>query len=113
VLVTTGDFQAITSSLTFVDPVSRLGAALHGTGETNYSGLDDPELNAALDAAEVAADVETQKEQYDIVQERLAVLNPIILYTDYSQAILTTPQVQGSIVFGYTTPSAADIWITQ
>lgn len=113
VLVTTGDFQAITSSLAFVDPVSRLRASLHSDGETNYSGVSDPELDAALDAALDAPDLEAQKEQYDIVQERLTELDPYILYMEFYQAIVADPEVHGAVVFGYATPSAADFWIAQ
>ena len=114
VVGTTGDYQALTSSLAFSDPSARLWASLHGDAErTNYSRINDPELNEALDAAVAATDLEEQKEQWTIVQEQLAELDPYILYQQFFNGALSTDKVNGIVMYGYTTPAAANLWLQQ
>lgn len=111
VLGTTGEYQAITSSMAFADPAARLWGQLHGSAErTNYSRINDPEMSAALDAA-FSPDLEVQKKEYGIVQERLAELNPYILYSSFLSGAVLTENVKGVVVYGYTSPAAANIWL--
>ncbi|ALV41891.1 hypothetical protein AU252_12575 [Pseudarthrobacter sulfonivorans] len=111
VVGTTGDYQALTSSMAFVDPGSRLWGQLHGSADrTNYARFKDAETSAALDAG-FTEDPKAQKEAYKIVQERLAELHPYILYTSYLNGMLTSDKVHGATVFGYTSPSAAELWL--
>lgn len=113
VVGTTGDYDLLSSSLAFADAGSRLWASLHGdANRTNYSRIDDAELNAALDAARDAADVGAQKAQYRLVQERLAEVVPYILYQSYEVGAITSDDVHGVSVYGYTTPAADGIWLT-
>jgi peptide/nickel transport system substrate-binding protein len=114
VVGTTGDYQVLTSSLAFSDPASRLWATLHGDAErTNYSRINDPELNEALDAAVAATDAEEQKEHWATVQELLAELDPYILYQQFFNGTLSASTVNGIVMYGYTTPAAADLWLQQ
>ncbi|WP_344315739.1 ABC transporter substrate-binding protein [Agromyces allii] len=114
VVTTTGDYNLASSSLAFVDPASRLWGALSGdANRTNYSRIDDPELNAALDAALATTDLEEQKAQYKIVQERLAEVVPYVLFQEYLNGATVTDQVHGVEIYGYTTPAAANIWLDQ
>jgi len=114
VVGTTGDYQALTSSLAFSDPSARLWASLHGDAErTNYSRINDPELNEALDAAVAATDIEEQKEHWTTVQEQLAELQPYILYQQFFNGALSTDKVNGIVMYGYTTPAAASLWLQQ
>ena len=112
VVTTVGDYHLATSSLAFVDPASRLWGALNGEADrTNYSRINDPELNAALDAAIATTDVEEQKKQYEIVQERLAETAPYLLFQKYLNGAITTDKVQGVTMYGYTTPAAGNLWL--
>lgn len=114
VVTTAGDYQLAASSLAFVDPASRLWGALHGEAErTNYSRINDPELNAALDAALATEDIEEQKKQYDIVQQRLSETAPYLLFQKFLNGAITNGKVQGVTMYGYTTPAAGDIWLQQ
>ena len=112
VVGTTGDYQVLTSSLAFSDPSSRLWATLSGDADrTNYSRIDDPKMNKALDAAFTAVDVKAQKAQYDIVQQQLAEQDPYLLYQSFLSGALTTKKVQGVDIYGYTSPAAVDLWL--
>ncbi|MBO0909811.1 ABC transporter substrate-binding protein [Arthrobacter sunyaminii] len=114
VVTTSGDYQLATSSLAFVDPASRLWGALNGEAErTNYSRINDAELNAALDAALVATDPAEEKKHYETVQQRLVETSPYLLYQKFLNGAISNDKVQGVTMFGYTTPAAGDIWLQQ
>ncbi|MGI9824997.1 ABC transporter substrate-binding protein [Agromyces sp. Marseille-Q5079] len=114
VVTTTGDYNLASSSLAFVDPASRLWGALHGdANRTNYSGIDDAELNDALDAALATTDPDEQKAQYKIVQDRLAEIVPYVLFQEYLNGATVTDKVHGVEMYGYTQPAAAGIWLEQ
>ncbi|WP_394554785.1 ABC transporter substrate-binding protein [Agromyces sp. MMS24-JH15] len=112
VVTTSGDYSMALSSLAFSDPGSRLWGALNGTANrTNYSRINDPEMNEALDAALATSDTAEQKEQYAIVQERLAELVPYVLFQEFLNGATVTDKVHGVEMYGYTTPAAAKIWL--
>lgn len=112
VLGTTGEYQVLTSSLAFTEPSGRLWGALYSTaGSSNYSRFNDPATDAALDAANATEDPAEKAEQYGIVQERVAELVPYVLFNSYHNTLLTTDKVQGAVMFGYSTPRAAEIWL--
>ncbi|NRG41052.1 ABC transporter substrate-binding protein [Rathayibacter sp. VKM Ac-2835] len=114
VVGTTGDYQSLTSSVAFVDPGSRLWGQFSSKADrTNYSRFSDPEMDAALDAQFETADVEEQKAQWKIVQERYIALQPYLLYSHSAFSAVTTDAVGGVDVYGYTTPPAADLWLQQ
>lgn len=114
VYTTAGDYQSTTSSLAFTEPEGRLWGALHSkAGASNYSRFNDPIVDAALDAAGKTDDVTEQAKQYEIVQEQLAEQVPYLLNNEYYNGLITTDKVQGVVMFGYTTPRAADIWLSE
>ncbi|WP_157521111.1 ABC transporter substrate-binding protein [Microbacterium sp. Leaf159] len=114
VFTTAGDYQLTTSSMAFTEPTGRLWGALHSkAGASNYSRFSDPETDAALDAAGKAQSPEEEAAQYEIVQERLAELVPYALVSAYYNGLITTDKVQGVVMYGYTTPRVAEIWLQQ
>nr|WP_243752048.1 ABC transporter substrate-binding protein [Leucobacter weissii] len=114
VFTTAGDYQLTVSSAAFSEPNGRLWGMLHSkAGASNYSRFDDPETDAALDAAGASDDDEVRREQYAIVQERLVELAPYIIFNSYHNELLTTDQVQGILMYGYTTPRIAGVWLQQ
>lgn len=116
VVTTSGDFDVAYSSLAFVDPASRMWGALHGTAErTNYARLNDEELNNLLDVglSKVDAPIEQQNEAYKAIQERLAVVTPYILMETWTVGTISNDNVHGVEMFGYTTPNAGSLWISQ
>lgn len=114
VFTTKGEYQSTLSSMAFTQPEGRLWGALHSeAGSSNYSRFNDPQTDAALDAAGKTDDVAEQAKQYKIVQERLAELQPYLLYSAYHSGLITTDKVQGVVMYGYTTPRVADIWLQQ
>ncbi|MCS5736065.1 ABC transporter substrate-binding protein [Herbiconiux daphne] len=112
VIGTTGDYQVLSSSLAFSDPSARLWGALFSTaGATNYSRFNDPVTDAALTAAGAATDVDAKKEQYSIVQQQVAELDPYILFQGFYNGALSTEKVKGIEIDGWTTPPAAELWL--
>lgn len=112
VFTTQGDFQVTTSSMAFSEPSGRLWGALHSqAGTSNYSRFNDPETDAALDAAGATDDEEEKREQYAIVQERLVEQVPYIMHSAYYNGLITNQNVHGVLMFGYSTPRVAEIWL--
>ncbi|WP_262403609.1 ABC transporter substrate-binding protein [Actinomadura sp. CNU-125] len=75
------DFDMLISSTLIVDPEPQLWAVFHGKSSANVSGIDDPQLNAALDRGRTSTSVEEREAAYKVAQERLAALVPVIFYT--------------------------------
>ncbi|MBL3699540.1 ABC transporter substrate-binding protein [Leucobacter luti] len=114
VFTTNGDYQSTVSSMAFTQPEGRLWGALYSkAGASNYSRFSDPATDAALDAAGKTDDVAEQTKQYKIVQERLAELQPYLLFSEYYNGLISTDKVQGVLMYGYTTPRVAEIWLQQ
>ncbi|MFT4051502.1 MAG: ABC transporter substrate-binding protein [Microbacterium sp.] len=114
VVTTSGDYDVAQSSLAFVDAASRLWGALDSSANlTNYSRISDARLDAALDAAIAATDVDEQTEHFAEVQELLVELQPYILFQEYYNGAIVTDKVNGVVMYGYTTPAAANIWLEE
>lgn len=106
-----GDFDMTITSLSFRSPDSVLYPNLHTSGTSNLSGISDPELDEALDAARAATDTEGKKEQYEKLQKRLAELAIFGGTHRYGPGSVRATNVHGITQFGYSTSSAATLWI--
>lgn len=61
----------------------------------NFVGVDDPELDEALDAARATLDVDDRREAMVTVQERLADAQPYVWLWGVRWAAVTSPRVHG------------------
>lgn len=100
------DFDAITSSV----PANALWIRLRGGAGNNYSGVDDPQLNEALDNSRRATDTAQIAADYEVVQQRLGELTPIILYTGLAQVVYARPEIGGLSVYGKGSPRVDRLW---
>ncbi|GAA3613325.1 hypothetical protein GCM10022223_31820 [Kineosporia mesophila] len=105
------DYDVITSSVTFGDPEPRLWFGLNGRSSGNYSGIDDPRLNASLDQGRTAHDDAERTAAYRSVQERLAELVPVIFYTRASPSVLAARDVGGITQYGFGSVLPENLWI--
>jgi ABC-type transport system substrate-binding protein len=67
----------------------------YGDGLLNFARNNDPEINDALDDARASDDVETRKEDYAIVQERMTELFPYIWLYETIGAVGAATNVRG------------------
>lgn len=110
-LRSTHDFDMLISTALFSDPDPRLHSAFHGDSGSNMSGIDDEKLNAALQEGRSAKSAEERKAAYEVVQQRLAELTPVIFYTRAAPAAMVGKNVHGVVQYGQGSLLPEELWI--
>ncbi|QFG20188.1 ABC transporter substrate-binding protein [Actinomadura sp. WMMB 499] len=105
------DFEMLISSTLMVDPEPQLWAGYHGRSRSNMSGVDDPQLNAALEKGRTSSSLEERKAAYKVVQERVAALVPAIYYTRAAPAVETAANVHGAEQYGFGSLLPEELWM--
>jgi peptide/nickel transport system substrate-binding protein len=108
----TKDYDVITNSITFgAEPEPRLWAGLHGTSGGNFSGVNDPELNAALDKGRTSLDEADRKAAYDEVEKRLVEIVPVIFFSGSALGVMANTNVGGLQQYGLGSVLPETLWI--
>jgi peptide/nickel transport system substrate-binding protein len=105
------DFEMMISSALVVDPEPQLWSVLHGRSSANLSGINDPQLNAALDKGRASTSMEERKAAYKVVQERLVALVPVIYYTRAAPSVETATNVHGTKQYGFGSLMPEELWM--
>ncbi|MFV2176063.1 ABC transporter substrate-binding protein [Actinomadura sp. LOL_016] len=105
------DFDMLISSTLIVDPEPQLWSTFHGKSSSNVAGIDDPQLNAALDRGRTSTSLEERKAAYKVAQERLAALVPVIYYTRAAPAVETAGNVHGARQYGFGSLLPEELWM--
>ncbi|MFT4210902.1 MAG: ABC transporter substrate-binding protein [Microbacterium sp.] len=104
-------FQVLLGISSFITPGSSLSLNFSSTSSRNASGIDDPELDAALTAAQTATTTEAQQEAYTTVAERLAAVTPVAWFARVLSGTVSTSTAQGIVLDGGTgSPLPEDLW---
>ena len=93
-------FQAIIGGITFADPEITVWNSLHSGAPANYTGIVDPDLDAALDAGRVTTEISARHSAYATVQQRIAALDPFLLYVRTAPAVVAGEDFHGVQVYG-------------
>lgn len=108
----TKDYDVITNSVTFgVEPEPRLWAGLHGSSGGNFSGVDDEQLNAALDKGRLAVEEADRKAAYQEVQNRLVEVTPVIFFSKSALGVIGANTVGGLQQYGMGSVLPETLWI--
>jgi peptide/nickel transport system substrate-binding protein len=107
------DFDMTMSSASILDPDSALWTSFHGDSQGNTSGLDDAQLDAALEAGRVGTTTEERKAAYDVVQERLVDQVPGIFHIQSPPAVISSSDVHGVQLYGLGSPLVDGAWVTE
>ena len=99
--------------VSFSDPELGVYQAYYSSSVGNVTGVKDDQLDAALDKGRQSTDVDERKAAYKVVAERLAELNPFILYTRTVGALAHTKDVAGFELYGQGTPRVDGAWTTK
>ncbi len=110
--LTGGQFQASIAGLQFVDPEPQLYSGLYSTSFLNFSKIADPEIDAALDAARTSTDEAERREQYQIVEERVAALYPFIIWSATAEDVLSN-SLQGVVIYGAGSVRLDEAWLDE
>ncbi|MBH0118392.1 ABC transporter substrate-binding protein, partial [Rhodococcus sp. CX] len=106
------DYDVITNAVVFAgDPEPRLWFGLHGDSAGNYSGIKDPQMDAALSRALASRDEGERESAYEVVQRRLVELNPIIFYTRSAPGFVASGNVGGIRQYGMGSILPEELWI--
>ncbi|WP_024796542.1 ABC transporter substrate-binding protein [Tomitella biformata] len=105
------DYEVVINAIMFGEPEPRLLIGLHSTSIGNYSGIADPELDAALEKGRISEDFAERDAAYEVVQKRIAELNPTIFYTRPAAGIIASPEVGGIKQYGMGSVLAETLWI--
>lgn len=110
-LTASENFDATVSAAAFLDPEPRLSTAFGGDSQDNRSGIDDPELNAALLTGRTSTSVEERKAAYEVVQHRLQAVHPGVWLNRNSSSVVSSKQVGGVTLYGFGSLRPEELWI--
>lgn len=108
-----GDFEAISLSMAFIDPVPILHEQQRTGGGRNFSRFSDPEVDAALVSAAETSDVEVRKADYLTVQEKLIDEVSEIIVTRIPSYHARTDKVQGIHYIEDGVPRLEDVFLAE
>lgn len=106
------DFDVAITSATILDPDTALWSNFHGDSTGNFTGIDDPALNAAIDEGRVAADLDGRVAAYTTAQERIIELNPAVWYIRTAPAAVLGDSIQGVQMYGMGSIRPELLWTT-
>lgn len=85
----------------------------HSGQSGNYTGISDPELDAALEAAVAAKDAEALKEAFAEVHERFAELVPALPYIRRQWAVVHGDKLHGVELFATGAVRVDKLWVSE
>ncbi|WP_244865584.1 ABC transporter substrate-binding protein [Rhodococcus sp. B50] len=106
------DFDMVISSSITQDPDFPLSIAFDSTSTGNFTGVNDPELDAALERGRFGATVEERKEAYDVVQQRLADQVVGLWYVRATPSVAYSKDLQGVQLYTLGSPIPAEFWLS-
>ncbi|WP_330136142.1 ABC transporter substrate-binding protein [Rhodococcus artemisiae] len=105
------DFDMMVSSAITQDPDYALWTAFHSESTGNFMGVSDPRLDDALDAGRTAETIDERKQAYDVVQTRIAELDPGVWYVRSSPSVMVGEKVHGLRLYTLGSPLPEELWI--
>lgn len=108
-----GDFDMAILSATILDPDASLWSVFHSDSRGNYTGIDDEELDKALDVGRVAKSTEERVAAYEVVQQRLADLDPAVWYVRSAPSVVTGKDTYGVATYGMGSVLPEELWTTE
>ncbi|MGY1550495.1 ABC transporter substrate-binding protein [Microbacterium sp. A588] len=106
-----GDYQAVTSGVIFGEPTSQTWRWLHSASTWYQGGVDDAEMDAALDASLATDDPDERRAAFEIIQERLAAVNSIIFIDRQVYDLIAAPNVGGVDAYALGSAIMDGLWI--
>ncbi|KJF21809.1 ABC transporter substrate-binding protein [Rhodococcus sp. ACPA4] len=107
------EFDMIILSSTIQDPDSSLWNTFHSTSRGNYTGINDRQLDTALDEGRTATTVEARTAAYEIAQQRLIELNPGVWYTRSAPTVVSGKNVQGVEMYTVGSTLPEELWMVK
>jgi peptide/nickel transport system substrate-binding protein len=106
-------FQMMSGGVYFGDPEPELFLRFHGDSDANRSGIEDAELDEALETGRLSADPDERKDAYATAEERISELVPQIIYARQTHAVAYEPYIHGIELYGNTSTLVDGIWTSK
>ena len=93
----TGDYEIVIGGLATsdADPAAAFASGMLPNGATNLTGIDDPELTAAVNELKAAGDLDAQKEAMTRLQEVFNEVQPFTVMANGEQYVTVSDTVAG------------------
>lgn len=105
------DFDTMISTAVIADPDYALWTAFHGSSPGNFTGINDPELNAALDAGRTATAVDERRKAYEAVQNRFVALTPVLWTIQPAPSVISGKELRGINLYALGSPLPEELWL--
>ncbi|WP_072801635.1 ABC transporter substrate-binding protein [Rhodococcoides yunnanense] len=112
VLQSKGDFDMLVGGGSVQDPDSKFTNLFQSGSPGNVQGIDDPDLDRALQAGRIAESVEDRRAAYDAVQKRLVELDVGTFYSRLVPVSVTGKNVHGVEMYGLGSTLPEQLWIS-
>ena len=106
-------YQMAPGGIAFMDPEPVVYQALHSGSPANVTGIEDDQLDAALDKSRLTSDVDERKSAFAVVAQRIAALNPVIFYVASPGGVGYAPHIGGLKQYGNGSPRVDSVWTTK
>lgn len=108
-----GDFQMTAHAIVFgAEPDPQVSTFLHSRSTIgNIAHVSDPELDAALDAANSSADMTERVSAYKTVQEKIAELVPYVFHTRSGSGVMYQHDTHGIEWYGLGVILPENLWV--
>jgi len=107
------EFQMMPGGAAFADPETLLYEVSHTGSAGNYSGISDPQLDAALEKGRMSSDLDERKAAYADYAKRLSEVNPFILYQRNTNGVAFDKSVSGFVQYGTGATRVDGVWKAQ
>lgn len=105
------DFDAMISTAVIQDPDYALWTAFHGESPGNVTGIDDEDLNDALDVGRTSTSMDERVQAYATVQERLVALNPAVWTIRSAPSTIWRDSLHGVTLYAWGSPLPEELWL--
>ncbi|KSZ57090.1 ABC transporter substrate-binding protein [Rhodococcus pyridinivorans KG-16] len=106
------DFDMSITSAIVQDPDYALWTAFHSTSAGNFMGVNDPELDAALDRGRVSESQDERVDAYTAAQERLDELAVGVWYTRATPSVTYGDNLHGVTLYTLGSPLPEELWVS-
>ena len=104
-------FQMLPAGIIFAEPTVTLYTNLHSGSSSNVTGADDPQLDAALEAALAAPDEESRTEALQQVAEAWNEVVPQALYYRINYGLVYSDRLRGVQMCGVGSVRTDTLWV--
>lgn len=105
------DFDAMISTAVVQEPDYALWTAFHSDSPGNFTGVDDEELDRALDLGRTSTVMDERIQAYATVQERLVALNPALWSVRAAPSTVWRESLHGIVLYAWGSPLPEELWV--